>query len=71
MACATRSDTTPDPEVPGYTGGGYWVSVCLTCGWEKEGRYPPGQEAKGLRLANLQGDVHETRSRLQERRSHG
>lgn len=47
----------PDPDGP----GGYWLVCCLTCGWEKEGRYARDSgEATALRLANLQGDLHET-----------
>lgn len=66
MTHATRQDTTPDPEVEGYTAGGYWCVVCLDCGWEMEGRYPAGREADGLSLACLQGDLHELNEKLKE-----
>lgn len=65
---ATRADTLPDPDGP----GGYWVVCCLTCGWEKEGRYArDGGEATALRLANLQGDLHETNTMLEARKRRG
>lgn len=71
MKHATRSDTTPDPQAGGFTSGGYWAALCLTCGWEEEGRYAAGHEADGLKLANLKGDLHETGERLKEVRNRG
>lgn len=66
MAHATRPDTTPDPQVPGYVSGGYWYVGCLDCGWETEGRYPAGREADGLAMACLRGDLHEMNEKLRE-----
>jgi hypothetical protein len=71
---ATQGDTLPDPvpaDCPALSAGGYWVAMCLTCGWEKEGRYSAGHEPEGLRLAHLQGDVHVARELLKEVDSRG
>lgn len=64
---ATQGDTLPDPvpeDCPALSAGGHWTALCLTCGWEKEGRYPPGREPEGLRMAHLQGDLHTSREML-------
>ncbi len=54
---ATRGDTVPDPDCA----GGEWVALCLTCGWEKAGQYRlDAAEPTALRLAHLQGSLHET-----------
>lgn len=64
---ATRSDTVPDPK-----GGGEWVALCLTCGWEKAGHYArTDAEPTALRLANLQGDLHETTELAKGAKRHG
>ena len=64
---ATRTDTVPDPE-----GGGEWVALCLTCGWEKSGHYArTDAEAVALHLANLQSDLHETTELAREAESRG
>jgi hypothetical protein len=71
---ATQGDTLPDPvpdDCPGMTPGGYWVALCLTCGWEKEGRYAAGHEPEGMRLAHLQGEVHAARELLKGVESRG
>lgn len=60
---ATQGDTLPDPvpeDCPALSAGGHWVALCLTCGWEKEGRYGPGHEPGGLEMAHLMGELHET-----------
>lgn len=64
---ATRTDTVPDPE-----GGGHWVALCLTCGWEKEGHYVLTEaEPVAFCLANLQSDLHETTELVREAGGHG
>lgn len=71
---ATMGDTLPDPvpaDCPGLVPGGHWVALCATCGWEKEGTYPAGREPEGLRLAHLQGSLHESREMLKEAGGHG